>query len=304
MRRVSWCVCVRRLNGGKTQQLTIVTNTMTTCVQTVLCLDVRQSVPSKDLWGHQCPVGLRAGNDIAPYRCMCHWNNHRMLLPQCSITKGCNDGADAPHTGSCLRPSAWCSPWHGCTDVRLPAAPLALPCALPPPWASPSHTRPHNLPPLPAPISALRACTIVLISTPSAPSSPDCFNLPFCRSAVTPSSHQRLMRLAARAFYSGPCPPPGKDTDPASARSKIAKVRRYACRTCTALAYGGIRQHGGAPRAGSLLHRPSLGTEQHRKGDVAHERVPVRSACTAVRHPCCGVRVRQRREGAGKAGTV
>lgn len=37
-------------------------------------------------------------------------------------------------------------------------------------------------------------------------------------------TYQRLMRLAARAFYSGPCPPPGKDTDPASARSKIAKI--------------------------------------------------------------------------------
>eukprot|EP00198_Chlamydomonas_reinhardtii_P007996 XP_001697333.1 predicted protein [Chlamydomonas reinhardtii] len=35
---------------------------------------------------------------------------------------------------------------------------------------------------------------------------------------------ERLMRLAARAFYSGPCPPPGRDLEPFSNKSKIAKV--------------------------------------------------------------------------------
>ncbi|GFR45821.1 hypothetical protein Agub_g7277, partial [Astrephomene gubernaculifera] len=44
-------------------------------------------------------------------------------------------------------------------------------------------------------------------------------------SGYAPVTYQRLMRLAARAFYSGPCPPPGRDTDAAfSARSKLAKV--------------------------------------------------------------------------------
>ncbi|GIL88030.1 hypothetical protein Vretifemale_16073, partial [Volvox reticuliferus] len=39
-----------------------------------------------------------------------------------------------------------------------------------------------------------------------------------------PATYQRLMRLAARAFYNGPCPPPGRDADPFSAKSKIAKM--------------------------------------------------------------------------------
>ncbi|GLC60796.1 hypothetical protein PLESTB_001672000 [Pleodorina starrii] len=43
-------------------------------------------------------------------------------------------------------------------------------------------------------------------------------------SSYAPVTYQRLMRLAARAFYNGPCPPPGRDTDPFSARSKIAKM--------------------------------------------------------------------------------
>ncbi|KAG2499824.1 hypothetical protein HYH03_002116 [Edaphochlamys debaryana] len=39
-----------------------------------------------------------------------------------------------------------------------------------------------------------------------------------------PVTYQRLMRLAARAFYGGPCPPPGRDPDFANSRSKIAKM--------------------------------------------------------------------------------
>ncbi|PNW76929.1 hypothetical protein CHLRE_11g481550v5 [Chlamydomonas reinhardtii] len=39
-----------------------------------------------------------------------------------------------------------------------------------------------------------------------------------------PVTYQRLMRLAARAFYSGPCPPPGRDLEPFSNKSKIAKM--------------------------------------------------------------------------------
>ncbi|GIL65267.1 hypothetical protein Vafri_19078, partial [Volvox africanus] len=43
-------------------------------------------------------------------------------------------------------------------------------------------------------------------------------------SGYAPATYQRLMRLAARAFYNGPCPPPGRDADPFSAKSKIAKM--------------------------------------------------------------------------------
>ena len=84
--------------------------------------------------------------------------------------------------------------------------------------------------------------------------------LPPSRPALHPSpasTPQRLMRLAARAFYSGPCPPPGRDLEPFSNKSKIAKVC-VCTRVCVCgfLAYSVLHRlrYGGCNRS---LHTPA-----------------------------------------------
>ena len=41
---------------------------------------------------------------------------------------------------------------------------------------------------------------------------------------MSTSQYKRLLRLVARAFYSGPCPPKGQEDPNEGARSKLKKV--------------------------------------------------------------------------------